>query len=708
MRPEATPDRTSRGGGFHGSHNIGMLGISGARSSTVNAAILATLIIAALYFGKIVFLPFAAAILIAFILAPIVKALRTVRVPRAAAVIAVVLATFAALISLGVTLTSQARNLVSELPRYEATLRAKARTLRGVTTSGPALERATQTLKELKEELEGDGTAAADAPSSSASTPAQRRKLDRLVDRIAPGTATAQLNGESNAEQQGGAQPIPVEIHYPRPKPFENLIAWVTPIIEPVAMLAIVVVLVLFILMQKEELRDRFIRLSGATDMQRTTAAMTDAGQRLSRFLLTLTLLNIGYGVFIAAAMWWLEIPAPLLWGIVAALMRFVPFFGSVVAAAFPVILAAAVDPGWNTFLLTLGLFVVGEGLMGQVIEPLVQGRSTGLSPLAILVSAAFWTLLWGPVGLLLAVPMTLCLVVLGQHVDGLKFLHILLGDEPAFSPGERFYQRTLAGDANEITEMAEQQLKQAPLCAYYRDVALEGLRLAQIDAENGLIEEDHMERISDTVEMMVDNLWDVSELSRARTTERKDADEGSSDGSDEDHETTHVPVLEPDDRAPGWQAEGAVILVPANSKIDEAAAHILTHLICRHGVDAEVASDSISLFREQADKTSQARLICICSMSANLAQSRYLARRIARRFPKARIVVVIWGGGHQDTCAAFAKSEEKSIALVTNSLQGALVDIIAEASRRDLPGKIDVDTSDDVDFAGRPSGQAA
>ena len=182
---------------------------------------------------------------------------------------------------------------------------------------------------------------------------------------------------------------------------------------------------------------------------RRTTAAMTDTGQRLSRFLLTLTALNVAFGTFVSIALWVLGIPAPVLWGIIAGLMRFVPLLGTFIAITPPVLLAAAVDPGWNTLLMTFGVIALSEAAMGQLVEPLVQGRSAGRTPLAILVSAAFWALLWGPVGLLLAVPMTLCLVILGQHVEGLKFLHVLLGDEPAFSPGERFYQRTLAGDAD-------------------------------------------------------------------------------------------------------------------------------------------------------------------------------------------------------------------------------------------------------------------
>ena len=209
--------------------------------------------------------------------------------------------------------------------------------------------------------------------------------------------------------------------------------------------------------------------------MQRSTAALDDAASRLSRFFLMQTILNAGFGVFIGAGLWLIGVPNAVLWGILAGLMRFVPFVGSIIAAFFPIALAAAVDPGWSMVLATAALFIVAEPLAGQVIEPVLYGHHTGLSPVAIVVSTLFWALLWGPIGLLLATPLTVCLVVLGRHIEALEFIEVLLGDEPALEPEERFYQRLLAGDATEAADQAEKQLKEQSALRLLRQRADEG-----------------------------------------------------------------------------------------------------------------------------------------------------------------------------------------------------------------------------------------
>ncbi len=648
----------------------------GVRTSTVNTAVLAALIIAALYLGKIVFLPVAAAILIAFVLTPIVKALRRIRIPRVVAALIVVTITFSLLGVLGAVFSSEVRKLAAELPRYESTLREKVRDLRGAAITSPAIERAARTLQELQSELEKPAPDSGDADRA------------RDLSRIAPGSLSARV-AKANAKQAQDNKPIAVEIHYPSAKPLDYLIAMVMPLVEPFAMLTIVVVLVLYILVRKEELRDRFIRLSGSNDMQRTTAAMADATERLSRFLLTLTALNVAYGVFITGALWWLGIPVPALWGIVAALMRFVPILGSFIAAIFPITLAAAVDPGWGTFIVTAGLFIFSEVMMGQLIEPLAQGRSTGLSPLAILIAAAFWTVLWGPAGLLLAIPITLCLLVLGQHVDHLKFLHVLLGDDPALTDGERFYQRTLAGDATEITELAEQRIKNMPLSVYYHYVAIAGLRLAQADADRAVIQSEQMAVIEQTVETMVDNLWETPDQVPQGLTasegeiaiETSDVDDDRDGSSTTQLGTAELPFLKPQELADGWQNANAVACVPAQSPVDKAAAHILSHLISRHGIEADVVDQSALFAGTSNIASDDVRLVCICSLSEQLAAARYLARRIGRRMRKARIVVILLGVGEEKS-QAFASSWQDMEVSVAGNLRDAVDAVIAHASK--------------------------
>ena len=249
------------------------------------------------------------------------------------------------------------------------------------------------------------------------------------------------------------------------------------------------------------------MRLAGTGDLQRTTVALDDAGDRLSRYFIIQALLNSAFGVFIGACLWAMGLPNPVLWGFLAGLMRFVPFIGSIIAGVFPIILAAAIDPGWSLVLWTAALFVVSEVVAGEVIEPMLYGRNTGLSPVAVVVATLFWTLLWGPVGLILATPMTVCLMVLGKHVNALNFLEVLFGDEPALEPHERLYQRVLAGDGIEAIEVAEQSLKDLHLIQYYDDVAIKALAMAYADAASGRLSRDDISEIKDAVEDVVAGL---------------------------------------------------------------------------------------------------------------------------------------------------------------------------------------------------------
>ena len=260
-----------------------------------------------------------------------------------------------------------------------------------------------------------------------------------------------------------------------------------TPVLHPLAAAAIIFIVAIFILMQQDDLRDRVIRLFGSRDLHRTTLAMDDAARRLSRFFLIQLGINTTFGVIIAAGLYFIGLPSPLLWGIIAALMRFVPYIGSYVAAGVPILLAAAVDPSWSLTLWVAALFLVTEPIIGQLVEPMLYGRSTGLSPISVVISAIFWGWLWGPVGLILSTPLTLCLVVLGRHVKQLEFLNVLFGDRPALTRVENFYQRVLAGDPDEVQEHAEELLKEMSLSSYYDEVALKGLELAARDLARGV-----------------------------------------------------------------------------------------------------------------------------------------------------------------------------------------------------------------------------
>ena len=293
----------------------------------------------------------------------------------------------------------------------------------------------------------------------------------------------------------------------PEPKGLEAIAQLVRPLLTPLATSALVVLFLVFILLQREDLRDRFLRLAGTADLQRTTAALDDAASRLSRFFLAQTLLNTGFGIVIAGGLWVIGVPNAVLWGILAGLMRFVPFIGGFIAAFFPIALAAAVDPGWSMVLATAALFLIAEPLAGHIVEPLLYGQHTGLSPVAIVVAALFWTLLWGPIGLLLATPLTVCLVVLGKHIEALEFIAVALGDEPALKPEEQFYQRLLAGNAIEAAAEAEDQLKEQSLLEFYEAVPMRALGLAQVDAASGKLSLEKQAQLRDGIADVVEDL---------------------------------------------------------------------------------------------------------------------------------------------------------------------------------------------------------
>ena len=301
------------------------------------------------------------------------------------------------------------------------------------------------------------------------------------------------------ASRSANSDALPVEI---RPAPStttEELKTFVLPVLAPLETTLIVLILTVFILFQKEDLRDRIIRLMGADDLHRTTVALDDGAKRLSRYFLAQFAVNCAFGAVVWGGLILLDVPAPGLWGIIAGLLRFVPYVGSVIAALGPLALAAAIDPGWGMAIRVLLLFVIVEPLTGYIVEPLLYGRSTGLSPVSVVLSALFWTWIWGPVGLVLSMPMTLTLVVLGRHIPAFAIFDILLGDRPPLSPAETFYQRVLASHPDEALDQADALLETMTLAAYYDEVVLAALRLAAADVDRGVVQRSAMNAVCET-----------------------------------------------------------------------------------------------------------------------------------------------------------------------------------------------------------------
>jgi len=441
--------------------------------------------------------------------------------------------------------------------------------------------------------------------------------------------------------------PVPVEVLQPDPGALESLRSLIAPLISPLATTGIIVIFVIFILIQREDLRNRLIRLAGSHDLQRTTAALDDAGSRLSRLFLNQLLINTGFGILIGAGLWLIGIPSAVLWGILAAVLRFVPYIGSIIAAAFPLALAVAVDPGWSMLAWTAVLFFVVEPGIGQIVEPMVYGRSTGLSPVAVVVSATFWTALWGPIGLVLATPLTVCLVVLGRHVERLAFLDVMFGDRPALSPPEIFYQRMLAGDPTEATEKAEEFLKERSLSSYYDEVAIKGLQLAQSDLERDVLDQSRLGKVRDTVIEFVNDLSDQTD--QEPTDERATADAEAAAAVEAAVEPIHadLPILQRDQLPIEWQGDNPVLCIAGRTALDEAAGIMFAQLCNVHGLRTRVegpeALSTSNIFRLESDGVV---LVCLSYLNAsNPAQIRYAVRRLRRKLPGARIMVGLWSG---------------------------------------------------------------
>ncbi len=595
--------------------------------------ILIALAVAGLYVGREVLVPLALAVLLSFVLAPLVLVLRRGHVGRVTSVLATVLLAFLVILAIGALIGGQLVQLASNLPAYESTITQKIEAVQGAATGSGMIARASSMLGDLRREI----------------TRTAEKEKAKEKEKEQPQAASA---GPATEEPK----PIPVEIHQPPAAPLEVIRGLVGPLAGPLATAGMVIVFLFFILLQREDLRDRFIRLFGGYDLQRTTHALDDGVKRLSRFFLMQSVINLSFGVLIGVGLYFIGVPNPLLWGIIAMLLRIVPYIGAWIAAFFPLVLAIAVDPGWSMVLWTFAWFAVIELLMGQVMEPLLNAHSTGLSAVAIVIAAAFWTWLWGPVGLVVSTPLTVCLVVIGRHVEQLGFLDVLLGSGPALAPEERFYQRILAGDPDEAAQQAEAFLKEKSLAAYYDEVAIPALALAQADVNRGVLDHEARLEIKQTIEGLIDNLSDhengsvKSEL-RSENKHRED----------------------PPGRLSGTPS-ARILCVAGRGALDEAAAAMLAQILTRHGVGTRVVANSAvsagNLYQLEVEDVSA---VCV-SYIAPIAftHARYLVRRLRRRLPGAKMVLGLWGHGQSEIDRDEARSSIDIDHVVTSLAQAA------------------------------------
>ncbi|WP_083671885.1 AI-2E family transporter [Sphingomonas montana] len=554
----------------------------------------AAVVVGALYFAQDVLIPITLSVMLSFVLAPLVNMMQRLGLWRAPSVVLAVLIAVGVLAAVGTMIGTQAANLTADAPRYAQTIERK---VAGVQAFAAA--RMAAVSKEF-------------APRSR---PAARGPAPASGSVSAPSIVTVSTTGAS-----GDRRPVLVQVVQEQPSPLTVARTILQPILGPLETTVIVLIVAIFVLLQKEDLRDRFIRLFGSHDLHRTTIAMDEAGQRLSRYFASQLAVNTGFGIIVGGGLALIGVPSAAMWGILAGLLRFVPYIGSFLAAVAPIALAAAIDPGWGTAIAVALLFVIVEPLVGYVVEPYLYGHSTGLSPVSVIVAAVFWTWIWGPIGLILSTPLTLCLVVMGRHVKSLEFFDVMLGDRPALSAVDSFYQRILADNPDEALAQAELLLTDRTLERYYDDVVLPGLRLAGIDHARGTIDRARADRMTDAMLALVGDLQDHRD--------------GPSSGA-----------VIPTEAAP----PGIVACVTGRGPFDEAAAAMLTQLLGRRGIATRrVTHAAVSRAAIGTLDLSGVAVVALChlDLAGTPAHLRYLVRRVRQRAPDARIVVGLWAAG--------------------------------------------------------------
>jgi predicted PurR-regulated permease PerM len=550
--------------------------------------LVATLLVAAvLYFAREVFIPFALALLLSFLLAPLVARLQRLRIPKVPAVVTVVTFAAALIAGIGWLVSAQLYDLADKLPNYQVTIQNKLKSIqpRGIGAWG-------KTSKMIKETGE---------------------ELSRSAEETAP----------SGSEQPAGARPIPVEVHAPKPTSLQVLQRILGTVVNPLATAGIVAIFVIFMLIHMEDMRDRFLRLIGMAKLNVTTQALDDAAARVSRYLLANLVVNVTYGIPVGVGLYFIGVPNAPLWGLLATLLRFIPYIGPWVAAAFPVALALAVDPGWTMLIYTIVLFIILELVSNNVVEPWLYGSSTGLSPIAVIVAAVFWTWLWGPVGLFLSTPLTVCLAVIGRHFPQLDFFYILLADEPVLSLETRFYQRLLARDLEDAATLAQDFLKERPLVALYDEVVLPALSRAEQGRQQGTLHEAKQKYFWQNTRELIDDF--AEDADAAAKSDAEDSGEAPS---------------------PAKTDAVSVVCLPARDDADEIAACIVAQTLQRRGVGARAFSaDSLTAECITELRQLQPAVICICTVAPPAwRHSRYLCKRLRGDFPDTKFIIMTWG----------------------------------------------------------------
>jgi predicted PurR-regulated permease PerM/methylmalonyl-CoA mutase cobalamin-binding subunit len=539
--------------------------------ATISHVVLTAFIFATLYIGRELLVPIALASLLTFLLSPLATRLQR-WLGRVGAVLLIVAMMFAATGTFAWVVGRQAVDLANSLPNYKENIRTKLRAIQ-LPSSGP-FTRLSQTVEELKKELPG---------GKRESSP------------IAPEVATDERS------------PMPVEIANGPDKRLE----FVQVILGPLGKAGMVLLLLIFMLLERDDLRNRLIRLVGQGRISATTQAMEDAGSRVSRYLVMQLIINVSYGIPVAIGLSFIGVPNAFLWGALATVLRFIPYAGPWIAASFPVLLSLAVSPNWMMPMLTIALFIVLELISNNIMEPLLYGSSTGVTPIALIVAALVWTWLWGPVGLVLATPLTVCLVVLGRHIPRLAFLSVILSDEEVLTPAEDFYHRLHRVGEHDEMELVENYLKSNPVSGLFDAVMLPVVTSVEMDHRLGLIELEQLQFIEKNLNEVLENL-----------------------------------ELQPDAAPSTDLTTSRICVLPAKDYRDELAGSMLSHLLLQKGCTVfnasskMVSGELVAWVREE-----QANIVCVSVVApSTMTQAKYLCSKLRKELPEIKIIVGLWG----------------------------------------------------------------
>lgn len=570
-----------------------------SNQSLLRVAFGVILIVAVLHFAKPVLVPIALALLLTFVLAPVVGKIQSFGPRRFYAVLMTVSLVVTVGGSLGWGLATQIRSLIAELPKHKDQIREKVERLRG-SGSGPFSE-----LVAMAQEMAGQpSTTLGDARASSPDDPPQ------------------------------GNQEKPVVVVQGSESQAMRLVEALVPLLQPLATLGMVAILVVFMLVNREDLRDRLLGLVGHGRISATSRAMGDAAERVGRYLLSLLAVNVSFGIAFAIGLSLIGLPYAFLWGVLAATMRFIPFLGTGLAASLPILWSVALSPGWGQPLSVLGYFVALSVTVSQVVEPLLFGRGTGVSPIALLIAASFWAWLWGPIGLLLATPMTVCLVVLGQHVPRLEFLSLLLGNTPALPPPAMLYERLFAHDGLEAEERITNYAALHGPEAAFDQMVIPSLRLMRRDRTAGAMQADGEDFAIATVRDIVARI--------------------------------DIP-----DSPSSVDPAKTILACPAHHAAEEATIDMLGRLLARDGVRVEAQTTRalpVDIVERVAETRPAAVFIAVLP-PGGLPQTAFLCRILHKRYPTLKIVVG-WLGRERNFDRLLVKLRKAGASYVTTSLQ--------------------------------------